>query len=272
MQKSKHKTNLQTTMAFRKDIIKQIFSLLILLSAFTPSAFAQNTNDTQRDTVRTVDIYKEFSETSFENATIKIKDSTILTQHLIGVKGGYSIAKVGFSQAFNHTGIKTPINFGIYYTYYHSLWNSMPYFGFQTGLEYAEIGYNHITTDQDDNIVSEESQIYQTIQLPLTSQFRIDFWKMRLLVNLGPYGYYITSTNLKDGIPATTNKVGVGIMGGGGLAFVFKPVEFHLECNYKYAMSHFCNPKIYSEEHWVYTHANQLIFSLGVFFRLGDGK
>ena len=42
--------------------------------------------------------------------------------------------------------------------------------------------------------------------------------------------------------------------------------------NYRYALSHFCDPKIYSEEYWTYTHANQLTFSLGVFFRLGDGK
>ncbi len=259
-------------MFFKENIIQKILFTMAVCLAASVCAFAQNTDDPKRDTVRTVDIYKEFSETSFEDATIKIKDSTVLSQHLIGIKGGYSIANVSFSQAFNHTGIKTPVNFGIYYTYYHSLWNSMPYFGFQAGAEYAEIGYNHITRDKEDIIISEEQQIYQTVQLPLLSQFRIDFWKMRLLVNIGPYGYYILSTNLKEGIPATTNKLGVGIMGGGGLAFVFKPVEFHLECNYKYGMSHFCNPKIYSEEHWVYAHANQLVFSFGLFFRLGDGN
>ena len=248
-------------------------SLMILFVATASAVFAQNVDDKKKEgEKKTVDIYKEFSETSFEDATMKVKDSTVLTQHLIGIKAGYSIAKVGFSQDVDHTGIKSPINFGIYYTYYHSLWNSMPFFGFQTGLEYAELGYSDVVKVKDKNIISEEEQRYQTVQLPLLSQFRVDFWKMRLMLNLGPYGYYITSTSLKDGIPETTNKAGIGIMGGGGLALVFKPVELHLECNYRYAMSHFCDPKIYSEQHWTYTHANQLTFSLGLFFRLGDGK
>ena len=257
-----------------KFISLTLFLTIAIVAMCNSNLSAQNNNDKkQKGEQQKIHIYKELKDNSFADAAaVKIKDSTVLSQHLIGIKAGYSTASVSFSQDVNHKGIKSPINFGIYYTYYHSLWKSMPYFGIQTGLEYSEMGYTNVVEDDNDNIISETEQRYQAVQLPLLSQFRIDFWKMRLLVNIGPYGYYITSTDIEGGMPATTNKAGVGIMGGGGLAFVFNPVEFHVECNYRYAMSNFCDPKIYSQEHWVYTHANQLTFSFGVFFRLGTGN
>ena len=60
-------------------------------------------------------------------------------------------------------------------------------------------------------------------------------------------------------------------MGGGGVAIVMKPVELHFECNYKCGITNFSDPKMYSEQVWVYTHPTQLTFNLGLFFRLGTG-
>ena len=144
----------------------------------------------------------------------------------------------------------------------------MPYFGLQTGVEYNEMGYTHLREIEKD-VFEEQKQVYQSIQIPLLSQFRVDFWKMRVMVGIGPYGYYLISSDLEGGIPETTNKYGVGIMGTAGFAFVLHPVEFHLEAGYKYGLSYFCDPKIYSTETWVYTNANQLLINLGIFFRLG---
>lgn len=253
--------------------MKNILLTAILLLGISTGLFAQNTQNgkelqTTNDTTKKVDIYKEFDMNSFADATIKIKDSSVLSQHLIGVKAGYGISNVSFSQDIDHKSFKTPKNFGIYYTYYHSLWKSMPYFGIQTGIEYNEIGYTHLY-EKSENVFDEHDQIYQSVQIPFLTQFRVDFWKMRIMVGLGPYGYYILSTDIEDGIPETTNKLGCGIMGSGGLAFVLKPVEFHLEASYKYALSYFVDPKIYSEDAWTYTHSNQLLISFGVFFRLG---
>lgn len=238
------------------------------LAAVAVCIFAGNAS-AQVKTEKNIDIYKEFDDNSFADAVNKVTDSTILFQHLVGIKGGYGIANVSFSQDIDHKAITTPINFGVYYTYLHSLWGYMPYFGFQTGLEYSEMGFNKITVDENDVVVDEHKQLYRSVQLPMLSQFRVDFWKMRLFLNIGPYGYYLLSTNLEDGIPTTTNTAGVGIMGGGGLAVVMNPVELHLECSYKYGITNFSDPKMYSEEIWVYTHPTQLTFSLGLFFRLG---
>ena len=187
-----------------------------LLCCFSAATFAQvnNTekNNAQNTETQQIDIYKEFSDNSFQDAVKKITDSTILYQHLIGVKGGYGIANVSFTQDIDHKAFTTPVNFGVY-------------FGFQTGLEYSELGFNKLTVGEKNEVLAEEKQIYKSVQFPMLSQFRVDFWKMRAFVNIGPYGYYLLSTNLEGGIPSTTNKVGVGIMGGGGIALVMNPVE-----------------------------------------------
>jgi len=215
------------------------------------------------------DIYKEFDASSFKDAgPVKIKDSSDLFQHLIGVKAGYAMANVKFSQEIEHKGINTPVNFGIYYTYYHSLWNSMPFFGIQTGLEYTESGYTILTGTVESGDRKETQERYKSVELPLISQFRIDFWKMRVLLNLGMFGAYKISSNLEGGIPSTTNKMEAGVIGGGGLAYKFHPFEIQLECNYRYAFSNLYDPQKYSKDSWVFAKDNRIIFSLGLFFNL----
>ncbi len=255
-----------------------IYRILTIIICFIASGniLAQDVKEKDKKEEKTIDLYKEFDPNSFSEVTKDVKDSTKLSHHLIGIKAGFGISNVNFSQDIERKSIKSPKNVGIYYTYLHSLWDKMPYFGFQTGLEYSELGYTHITNIKDEagNIVStqEDDQIYQAVEFPFLAQFRVDFWKMRVFANVGPYAYYILSTNLKDGIPETTNRAGAGIMGGGGIAYVMKPLEFHLECNYRYALSHLYDPKIYSDEYWIYTHSSQLIISFGIFYRLGSGK
>ena len=88
---------------------------------------------------------KEFDLYSFKDAAISVKDSTVLYQHLVGVKFGYAMSNVKFSQSGNHKGITSTKNFGVYYTYFHSLLGNMPFFGLQIGLESTELGYTHVT-------------------------------------------------------------------------------------------------------------------------------
>ncbi len=238
--------------------------LIILLTSVT--SFAQNTEDE----------LKEFDVNSFADAGIKIKDSTNIEFHIIGVKWGYAMSSVAFSTDQAHKGITTPKNFGIYYTYYHSLWKSMPYFGFQTGIGFTELGYDKRFRISPDGVkpeeYSSEKEIYSAVELPLVAQFRYDFWKMRIMLGAGAYGTYIIDSNLKDGIPQTINKLGVGIIGTGGLAFVFKPFEIHFTVDYKYALNNFMDPKIYSDEFWTYTHSNQLVMNVGLYYRFGKNK
>lgn len=269
---------------------RPVIILTILLSIIgAADCFSQNNKTVKNvaaDTVKKeIDIYKEFSLTSFaDEMPAKQIDSSRLSYHLIGVKVGYSMSSVSYSTDVERKGLNTPENFGIYYTYYHSLWKRMPYFGFQLGVECNKIGFNKIdklnTGEGEENgsgnngATVENEYSFRAIEIPLLSQFRVDFWKMRLMLGIGPYGYFIISgrdSNAEDG-HLSPNKSGIGLMGGGGVAFMINRLELHLDCYYKYALSHFYNPKIYSDEYWTYTHSNQLMLNLGVFFRLGGGK
>lgn len=251
--------------------MKNLKLTILLFFSLSVCTILQGQNKNPDKNKQQVDM-KEFNNDSFSDAQpVKVRDTTLLTQHLIGVKWGYAISNVGFSQQSENKSIKSPANFGVYYTYYHSLWKSMPYFGLHTGLEFTELGFTEVL-GADDEIKTETEQRYKAISIPFMTQFRVDFWKMRLMLGVGAFGTYLLSTNLEGGIPSTTNKVGGGIIAGGGVAVKFNPIELHLECNYKYSLTHFLDPQINSTEYWLYTHANNLQISLGIFYNLSTRK
>lgn len=240
-----------------------IYLLLLLGTVLLPfSASAQNVIENEEAYL------KEFDMNSFADAGTRIKDSTVLYQHLIGVKWGYSMSGVAFSQSNKHKQVKSAENYGIYYTYLHSLLGTMPYFGMQVGIAKTQMGYSHVNEISETEI-TEEKQEYSAIEVPFLGLFRGDISRVRLMLGIGGFGYYIYDSKLPAGIPETTNKYGFGIMGQGGIAIKLLPVEIHLEAIYKYGLTHFCDPQIYSKDYWLYTHPNQLQISAGLHFNLG---
>ena len=236
--------------------------ILVLFTSIPFVGYSQNVTENEEAYLKEFDLY------SFKDAATKVKDSTVLYQHLIGVKYGYAMSNVKFSQSGNHKGITSTKNFGIYYTYFHSLLGNMPFFGLQIGLESTELGYTHVT-EISENKFEEAEQRYSAVTLPLISLFRYDISRVRLMLGAGGYGSYIYDTSLPGGIPETTNKYGFGLMGQGGFAIKLHPVEIHFEASYKYGLTHFVDPRIYSEQYWLYTHQNQLQLMVGLHYNLG---
>jgi len=180
-----------------------------------------------------------------------------LREHLIGIKAAYNISGVDFNPINNGAiNINTNKNYSLVYTYYHDLWKTMPYFGFQAAFSYQEQGYK--IDDQETRLT-----VYE---IPFVSQFHIDFWKMRLLINLGGFmGYRIASTTEFE---STDIRIDYGFLGGAGLAFVFKPVELHIEANYQYSLSYLYDPKKFSETDLQFTYPHQLLFSVALYLHL----
>ena len=159
-----------------------IFKILLACTVLLFSASAAKA----QNVVENEEAYlKEFDLESFKDAAIKIKDSSVLYIHLVGVKWGYAMSSVSFSHTKDHKGIKSPMNAGIYYTYLHSLLGNMPYFGMQTGLAATQMGYVHVTKDRENKVVEEAEQRYSAIELPLLSVFRADMNKARLMLGIG---------------------------------------------------------------------------------------
>ncbi|MGM9773812.1 MAG: outer membrane beta-barrel protein [Candidatus Egerieousia sp.] len=241
---------------------------LTIICATSLSSFAQIAD--------TVDIMKEYNEHSFSDArNIKaVKDSTKLTEHLIGVKLGYSLNNITFSQDIDTKALSSFKNFGLYYTYYHNLWNQITLFGLETGFQYNEEGYKSIVyTNEDKTEWIEGKETVQEITLPLVSQFRVDINRVRILLNAGCFASYKISTSFSDNISPeiadTYRKAGYGFILGGGLAYIFRPFEIHIEANYKYNFSNLFSQKAFYEDIWVSNHTTQLIFTAGLFYRIG---
>ena len=246
--------------------MKRLFTLIIISAialAFNP-LFAQNVKEENEEAY-----LKEFDLYSFKDAGTKIKDSTHLYQHLVGIKWGYGISNVFFSQSSNHKGFATTSTYGVTYTYLHSMLGNLPYFGIQLGLESTEMGYTHVT-EISEEVFEEAEQRYSTFDFQMLALFRADTKRIRFSLGAGGYLSYIYDTNLPGGIPSTTNKSGFGIIGQGGIAIKFHPIEIQLDASYKYGLTNFVDPQIYSSDYWLYTHPNQFVFSVGVNYNLGS--
>ena len=202
-------------------------------------------------------------------------------QHMVGLRGGYALSGVHFKFYDTQKNIGTPINFSLLYTYYHSLWGINSIFGIQTGLNYAEQGFIQTFPNYPDYQITTR---YRVVEVPLISQFHIDFWKMRLLINIGAFaGYRLSATEeepqnrskpleniiKKDYIfDCYDRRADFGFIGGGGLAFRLKYFEIQLECNYQYSLSMLYHPRKESNLYYLYTFPHQLIFSTALFVPL----
>lgn len=176
-------------------------------------------------------------------------------QHLIGIRAGYNISGLDTRPDFKHKTITTSQNFSLVYTYYHSLWGTINIFGIQTGVTKQSQGYKTL---------KDEINTYETIIIPMVSQFHFDFWKMRLLLNAGCFGGYRYSKSNFDGsgFDEFDNKLDYGFIAGGGLAFIFKPLELHLEGNYQYSLTYLHKPKKFSNTDLLFTYPKQLLFNV----------
>ncbi len=258
--------------------MKKILSAAIILLV----GFSLTPQLANAQIVDTLDIMKEFDEFSFRgaNPVNPIKDSSKIREHYIGVKWGMGLNSVYFSQDIERESFVSGKNFGIFYTYYHTLWGSMPNFGIETGIQFSEIGFTAIKYLDPEGTPDRRSEkgkeSFQSIMLPLVSQFKIDFWRMRLLMNLGCFASYKMSYKSggvwREEIAKTYKKGGYGIIGGGGMAFLFHPFELHLEVNYRYNLSNVYDKEAFYDNVWVSSHSSQLLFSVGLFMRIGGSS
>lgn len=180
--------------------------------------------------------------------------------HMAGVRMGYNISNVNYSPPKDHSPVNTIKNYSLLYTYYHDLWGASPYFGFQTGVSHLETGFEMGGT----------RYITEMYQIPLVSQFHIDFWKMRLLLNIGGYGAYRNKRLEPESYTFEPDdyRMEFGIIAGGGLAVVLKPFEVHLEANYNYSFTYLNDPRKGDSARPLYSYPNQFIISASLFFHI----
>ena len=262
---------------------------LILAAAFLAwNVSGQEKGRPDRDTLR---IVSEFTLPSTPDSlsayldTVEVKKKMVINDYsMIGLQYGMNISQVSWNPSMRQKSLFFPYNFGIFYTRYGKMFGYMPYFGFQAGIIYTKEGYSFKPDDQTEawpDLGGPYSGVRQAvmdvIEVPLLAHIHVDFWKMKLLADIGFFvGYRLNIERSGQDIdPAIANsfidtdrRFDYGIKGGAGFAFVFDPVEIHFTAMYKYSMGTLHQPDYYSTYYYRYSYPSNIVFSVGLHFQL----
>lgn len=216
--------------------------------------------------------------------TVEVKRKNVINDYtMIGVQYGAALSDVLWNPYMSHKMTFIPYNFGVMYTRYGKMFGFMPYFGIQVGLFYTKEGYafkydedNDYTPILDDH-TRENSATMNVLELPVLAHCHVDFWKMKVLINVGCFaGYRLSINRFGDNVREEdlhsfrdyNNRVDWGLKGGAGFAFVFDPVEIHLQATYKQSLSSLYKPDYRSEYYYRFAYPNNIIVSVGLHFQL----
>ncbi len=208
--------------------------------------------------------------------TLQIKKKFLINDYtLVGVQYGVNLNRMTFNPSMRQTWQFRPVNVGIMWTRYGKIFGYMPYFGIQIGMYYTQQGYS---LDENYNVQGARYVTMDAVELQALAHMHFDFWKIKLIVNIGPYINYrlnihrsgdtVLPPALVDNFLSTDHRWDYGITGGGGFAFMFDPVEIHFQVMYKYGFGLLYDPNYYSQYYYRFATDSNLIVSVGVHFQL----
>lgn len=219
--------------------------------------------------------------------TINVNKKTFINDYsMIGVQYGAGLSQVMWNPSQRQEMILMPYNFGVTFTKYGKMFGYMPYFGFQVGVFYGQEGYQfkkNEDTGYTYTIQGADKAIMDVIEVPVLSHMHIDFWKMKVMADIGFYvGYRLNIhrfpfngeykndayAEMQNSFLETDNRLDYGIKGGVGFGFIFDPVEIHLKAAYKHALSSLYEPDHYSKYYYRYAYPSNIIVSVGLHFHL----
>lgn len=254
-------------------------SLLMALNA----SFAQD-DKVMSAIPETIEIEDTLTNEFLDSLKIE-KDFRINDYQLLGVQYGVGLSQVFWNPKKEQSMMFVPVNIGITWTRYGKMFGYMPYFGIQAGLFYAREGY---LLDQEEDkganhIAGAGSAIMDVIEIPVMAHCHVDFWKMKLMINLGLYGGYRMKIK-RDILPAFNNnpdyyeyensflptdkRFDFGIKGGVGFGFIFDPIEIHIQAMYKHSLSSLYQPDYASKYYYRYAYPANIIISAGIHVQL----
>lgn len=230
--------------------MKRRLTLLLLLVLFPLCAAAQDDNFI-------FDMPDDFTDIDTLPPAARFK-----SVHMVGVQYGVNYSNVIATPRIGQEAIWTYNSVGVYYTYYHALWDYLNNFGLQVGLKYGKQGYASEYTQY--------GEVCTVAEMPILAKFKVDFARerFRLLINLGPFVGYRLSTDKEDGFDKYDQRYAYGIMGGLGLAVVFKPLEIHIEGNYQYSLASMYHTYKYSDIYWLYAYPSNIAITASIHVHL----
>lgn len=201
-----------------------------------------------------------FKANDFADIDTIVRPKKYKSRHMLGFKYSYDICNVSANPDIGQKAFYSPLNFTLMYTYYHDLWDYLDIFGLQMGVKYGREGF--------DSEYMGWGETVEMLQFPFGTQVHINFWKMRMLINLGIYYGYKLSTDKAGGFDQNDIRHDYGAYGGAGVAFVFGNLELHLEGNYQFSLCSMYHTYKYSDLYWLTAYPRNLCISAGIFINL----
>ncbi|MGN0189462.1 MAG: porin family protein [Candidatus Cryptobacteroides sp.] len=207
--------------------------------------------------------------------TVNVKKSMTINDYtLLGVHYGVGLNQMSWSPSMEQKMLFTPVNVGVSWTRYGKMFGYMPYFGIQIGALYTKEGYK---LEEGYKVQGASTAIMQILEVPVLAHIHYDFWKMKLMVNIGFYGAYrLSIQRIGDSVrdeyehnfTETDYRWDYGIKGGAGFGFVFDPVEIHFNAWYKYGFGSLYKANYYSEYYYRFATASNFAFTIGLHFQI----
>lgn len=227
-----------------------------------------------------------------EDSTLLKSYGTINDYSMIGIHYGAALSRGYFNPSRIQESVFIPVNFGVTYTRYGKMFGYMPYFGFQLGLLYTQEGYQfkENSAGVKDYICYAYKATMEAIEVPFMAHGHFDFWKMKIMADIGLYGGYRLSIHreYEDHIPEKyreyentfhplENRFDYGIKGGAGIGLVFDPIEIHIMCFYKHSLNELHQPDINnrtmerddnSRYYYKWSYTTNTVLTVGIHYQL----
>ncbi len=208
--------------------------------------------------------------------TVQVKKKFLINDYtMVGLQYGVDLNRMSWNPSMAQSWHFKPMNIGIMYTRYGKIFGYMPYFGIQIGLFYGQEGYQ---LDEGYNVQGARTVTMDVVEFTPLAHCHFDFWKLKLIVNIGPYVSYRLNINrsgdnvippaLATSFLSTDRRWDYGIKGGGGFGLVFDPIEIHFQVMYKFGFGLLYDPDYYSNYYYRFATVSNLVVSVGVHFQL----
>ena len=180
--------------------------------------------------------------------------------HMLGVKYSYHISSVKCTPDIGAGYVFLDKNLSVMYTYYNSMWNTLPYFGLTTGIKYGTEGFTSSKTTY--------GFTYDIVEMPVLSEFHIDVSRFRILAGIVGYCGYKLKTDKPGGFDEYDIRYDYGLEAGAGVAVVFKPFEIQLKGEYKYSLCSDFHTNKFSDIYWISCYPRNIMISAGLYIHL----
>lgn len=279
-------------MMYRRFLIT--FTLLLCWSL----AFAQEEEPEKKDPDADLMAFVAADPHLSIDTTFVRKYKRINDYSLIGVQYGVNLASAMINPSSSFTMQVLPVDVGILYTRYCKMFGYMPYFAFQGGVFFSEQAYRFADNEETGRpnyaLLGAYKVRMPVIEVPFSAQMHYDFWKMKIMVNIGFFGGYrlgikreyndiqCSPTDVRreyaNKFHQNERRFFYGIQGGAGLALIFDPIEIHFTATYKYGLSYMYKPNIStysfvegedkSNYYYTWTNTTNIIVGVGIHYQL----